>query len=351
MFVRNCWYVAAWDYELNETPIARLILGEPVMLYRARDGAAIAFEDRCCHRFAPLSKGRIEGNDLRCMYHGLKYDRLGVCIEIPGQETIPARARVRTYPVAEKHSWLWVWMGDPAKADPALIPKAVGFDDHYWTLRSSQIDYDANYLLVNDNLSDFTHLSYVHRNSFGASEEFARTRPQVIPLERGVRIQRWITMGTREEAAANAVQGRRRGGNGTESWQAYDFLAPGILMMHSRTFPAGTRAEFEGREEKLHEVEALSEDFTSQAVTPMTQDTTRYYFSWGPRKMEGSEAMAEGMLTLAKTAFAEDKDMIEAQQKIVRLHPGKEVLTSADVGPMQMRAVLERLARAEAAPA
>src|SRR5262249_25965084 len=158
--------------------------------------------------------GRIEGDDLRCMYHGLKFAPSGQCIEIPGQDMIPARACVRTYPVMVKHSWVWVWMGDAEKADEALVPPAIGFDDPNWSLRGSNIDYDANYLLVNDNLTDFTHLSYVHRNSFGATEEFARTRPDVKPLSRGVRIQRWIIAGIREDGGANQVAGRKRGGAG-----------------------------------------------------------------------------------------------------------------------------------------
>src|SRR5215471_4453184 len=109
MFVRNCWYVAAWDYELKPGElIGRTIINEPVALYRASDGGLVAVEDRCCHRFAPLSKGRIEGDDLRCMYHGLKFDRTGRCIEIPGQETIPAKARVRRYAAVDRHSWVWV---------------------------------------------------------------------------------------------------------------------------------------------------------------------------------------------------------------------------------------------------
>jgi phenylpropionate dioxygenase-like ring-hydroxylating dioxygenase large terminal subunit len=347
MFVRNCWYVAAWDHELGSGPIARTIINEPLVIYARKSGGLVCFEDRCCHRFAPLSKGQVEGDDLRCMYHGLKFAPSGKCIEIPGQDTIPARACVRTYPVAIKHSWVWVWMGDPQRADERLIPAAVGFDDPNWTLRASNIDYDANYLLVNDNLTDFTHLTYVHRNSFGASEEFARTRPDVIPLERGLRIQRWITVPPRADALTNQVPGRKRGGNGTETWQSYDFLAPGILLMRTRTFPAGVAAEFKGREDRLDNVDAIGDDFTSQAVTPMTDKTTRYYFSWGPRKGEGSEQMADGMLGLAQIAFAEDKEMIEAQQRIVDLKPGKEVLTSADLAPMQMRGILERMSRVE----
>ena len=348
MFVRDCWYVAAWDHDLPpEQPIARTIINEPVVIYRAASGGVVAMADRCCHRFAPLSLGRVEGDELRCMYHGLRFDRTGRCTEIPGQEMIPATACVRAYPVVSKHSWIWVWMGDPKKADERLIPAAVGLDDPAWTLRSGHMDYEADYQLINDNLTDFTHLSYVHAKSFGATEAFARTRPTVERLERGVRIWRWMTSEFTEDSAARAH--RRAEGDG---WQSYDFLAPGILLMHTAVCPEGTAARFGGGIPDLTQVEVLSENFTSQAVTPMTDRTSRYYFSWGPRAAEGSDALADAMLQVAHMAFNEDKTMIEAQQRSIDMAPGlKEVLTSADVGPMQMRAMMQRLMRQEASGA
>jgi phenylpropionate dioxygenase-like ring-hydroxylating dioxygenase large terminal subunit len=344
MYVRNCWYVAAWDYELKPGElISRTILGEPIVLYRARDGGLVALADRCCHRFAPLSLGRIEGDDLRCMYHGLKFDRSGRCIEIPGQDMIPQTACVRTYPAVEAHSWIWVWMGEEAKAEAALIPPAVGLDDPHWTLRSGHLDYEANYLLINDNLTDFTHLSYVHANSFGATEAFARTRPTVERLERGVRIWRWLSDGLREDAPTRV----HRRGEG-DNWQSYDFLAPGELLMHTVVCPFGTAERFGQRPPDLSQVEVISENFTSQAVTPTTERTSRYFFSWGPRSGEGADVMAGAMMELALMAFGEDKTMIEAQQRVIDMGPEqKEVLTSADVGPMQMRAALQRLIKAE----
>ena len=348
MWVRNCWYVAAWDHELKSSElISRTVINEPVAIYRASDGALVAMEDRCCHRFAPLSKGRLEGDDLRCMYHGLKFDRTGRCIEIPGQDMIPRTACVKTYPVVAKHSWIWLWMGDPAKADEALIPPAVGLDDPDWTLGYGHMDYDANYLLINDNLTDFTHLSYVHANSFGASEEFAQTRPNIERLDRGVRIWRWISQPNRPQAPGVL----RRASDEVDGWQSYDFLAPGILLMRSAQFPRGT-ADKMGHRPPDQSVAPLNETFTSQAVTPLTQKTSRYLFSWGPRSGEGADKMAEALRQLAILAFTEDKEMIEAQQRVIDFDPGrKEVLTSADVGPTQMRAVIQRLIAAETDPA
>mgnify|MGYP006179890173 CR=1 FL=1 len=96
MFIRNCWYVAAWDNEVPQDGLFhRTLLNEPVLLYRDTQGRVVALENRCCHRAAPLHIGRKEGDCVRCMYHGLKFDPQGACVEAPGIEVVPARARVR----------------------------------------------------------------------------------------------------------------------------------------------------------------------------------------------------------------------------------------------------------------
>ena len=99
-FLLNCWYVAAWDHELIDGRLLpRTLLDKPVMLYRGDSGRVVALDNRCCHRGAKLSNGRREGDDIRCMYHGLKFDPSGKCIQIPGQDNIPKGLGVRGYPV------------------------------------------------------------------------------------------------------------------------------------------------------------------------------------------------------------------------------------------------------------
>jgi len=192
MFAQNCWYVAGWLTEFGEDqPHARTIASERVVLFRTSHGL-VALEDRCVHRLAPLSLGRCEGDTLRCMYHGLRFSADGACVEIPGQERIPDTARVKSYPVVERHSWAWIWIGEAA-ANEALIPEAVGLDHPDWALKSGgHLDYAASYTLINDNLLDFSHLSFVHSNSFGAGPEWAASRPVVTALDRGVRVSRWM---------------------------------------------------------------------------------------------------------------------------------------------------------------
>ena len=109
-FVRNAWYVACWSADLNAAPKAATLLGERVVLFRDEDGRAAALEDRCPHRYLPLSMGAaVPGGGLRCGYHGMTFDSTGTCIAIPGQDRIPPGARVHAYPIVESNGIVWIW--------------------------------------------------------------------------------------------------------------------------------------------------------------------------------------------------------------------------------------------------
>lgn len=132
MFLRNFWYVAAYDHEVTRKPLGRTILGEPVVFFRKEDGTPAALENRCVHRHLPLSMGKVVGDHLQCHYHGLRYDGAGRCVRVPGQNTIPPSAQIKAYPVVERYRWLWIWMGDPALADPDKITDFHWLDDPDW---------------------------------------------------------------------------------------------------------------------------------------------------------------------------------------------------------------------------
>jgi len=343
-YVRNAWYVAAWSHEIEAAkPFAVSILDEPIVIYRSESGRLVALEDRCVHRLAPLSLGRCEGERLRCMYHGLLYDPDGAVAEIPGQDLVPRNARVRAYAIADRHDWVWVWMGDAALADEALIPPAVGLGDPDYILGHGHLDYEAEARLINDNLLDFSHLSYVHANSFGAGPEFAESLPKLEPLERGVRYSRWMpdTLG----------QSSRKSSVPIDSYMTYDFLIPGVLLMWSGNYPQGTARKLDFAAPALEDAQA-GVTFTSQAVTPLSAKTSRYFFSWGPRRGHGDEALRDSLMQLAGVAFGEDKVMIEAQQRVIDRTPEPKVMPTAhDKGVTLFNRLVERLAKADGAPA
>ena len=339
-YVQSCWYVAAWSSDLEpETPIAVPILGERLVLWRDSAGAVHALEDRCVHRMAPLSLGRCEGPNLRCMYHGLLFSGEGEVIEIPGQDSVPPKARLRAYPVIERHSWVWVWMGDDRAADPGLIPPAVGLDDERFILGRGQLDYDAEARLICDNLLDFSHLSYVHATSFEAGPDLAARLSDIAPVERGVRVSRWTE---------NGPDRRNKGApERYDNFLTYDFLLPGVLLMESASFAIGTARALDFARPDFERA-VTGRNFTSQAVTPMTATTARYFFSWGPHRSHGDEAVRDAMMQTAAMAFEEDRVMIEAQSRVIAQSPGRPPIPSAhDRGVTLFNRLVERLSRAE----
>ena len=86
MFLRNAWYVAAWDREVTRQPLAVRVADTPLVLYRTEDGKPVALADACWHRLAPLSMGKVIGKDgIRCPYHGIVYNSAGRCVSMPAQ--------------------------------------------------------------------------------------------------------------------------------------------------------------------------------------------------------------------------------------------------------------------------
>ncbi|MFT4191355.1 MAG: Rieske 2Fe-2S domain-containing protein, partial [Comamonas sp.] len=187
MFIKNCWYCAGWDHEVNSgrnALVHRKIAGEDIVFYRTATGKVIAMEDRCPHRHAPLSVGQKEGDGIRCMYHGMKFESDGVCSHVPGQPR-PSNACVRVFPVVEKNNWIWVWMGDPAKADPALICDSVGPGHPGYHILTSKMHVKANYRLEIANLMDLSHLTWVHRATLGGTDAYTHAKPRDVALENG----------------------------------------------------------------------------------------------------------------------------------------------------------------------
>jgi len=336
MWLRNCWYVAAWSSELSaEAIIARNVIDQALVLYRKDDGTVVAMEDRCCHRLAPLSKGRREGDDLRCMYHGLKFAPDGRCIEIPGQPSIPAKARVRTFPVAERGAWIWIWMGEADKADPATLPDSVAESDRGWRIAIGHLDYVADYQLINDNLLDLSHLSFTHENTLGRGmPHWAQERPRTVRLERGVRFQRWL----RNVPAASFL---KQHGPAVDIWHSYDFLVPGIFLQRTNYYAAGSAERF--KLEPPGEGPLFSR-LDEQAVTPMSATTARYFFAAGGRREEVGPELCERIFNHALRAFNEDKVMIEGQHRLIEREPDRPmVAVSFDAGPNLFRGLMKGL--------
>lgn len=319
-FLKNTWYVAAWSHEIPANHLlSRTITQVPLLFWRERSGRVVALADRCCHRAAPLSKGRLEGDKIRCMYHGLLFDTTGKCIEIPSQEFVPPAARVRAYPVVERHKWIWVWMGDMDRADPSLIPDTHYLDDAGWRGTPGYMHYDANYLLITDNLLDFSHLSYVHETTLGGSAKYAGTSPKVSRAERSVRVERWLV----DDKPAPFLGNLKTWPGNVDRWNIYEVILPGVLLMDSGSAPTGTGAPEGNR------VDA-AQFFGCQAVTPETEKTSHYFYQQSHGFALDNTSVTENLRQSVLTGFLEDRDIILAQQKNLDRDPETPIL------PMRM---------------
>lgn len=328
MFLRNSWYVAAWDREISHVPLARTLLGEPVVLYRKQSGAPVALEDRCCHRHLPLSMGKVEGDRLRCGYHGLLFDASGKCVEIPGQDGVPPQARVRSYPLHEKYGWVWIWMGEAGRADPALIPDWWWAEHKDWAFtRPDRVHLECNYQLIADNVLDVTHLAYVHASSIG-SGSILEFPARVEREERLVRLTRWI----RDRPPPPLY--RKAGGfaGNVDRWQIVEHIPPCFTV------------NFGGCEDKSNRIELLA----LSAPTPETEKTTHYFFgfvrNFGLGDAETERICSHDMVRV----FNEDFPVLEAQQRMLDLRPdAPRIDIKVDAAPMAARRMLEALIRAE----
>jgi vanillate O-demethylase monooxygenase subunit len=167
-WIRNCWQVAAYAEEIGPQLFARTFMDEPVVLWRVADGSVVALADRCAHRFVPLSAGRLDETDtIQCGYHGMRFDRGGHCVGVPGQSGPLPRANVRAFPIVERHGFVWIWMGVPNLADPVDVPDVHWFNDPEWLCIGGYRYVAASYRLINDNLLDLSHESFVHGDTIG----------------------------------------------------------------------------------------------------------------------------------------------------------------------------------------
>jgi phenylpropionate dioxygenase-like ring-hydroxylating dioxygenase large terminal subunit len=341
-FITDAWYVAAWSDELAERPLARVILDQPVVLFRRGDGSPAALEDRCIHRRLPLSLGRVRGDRIECGYHGLVFDADGRCVKVPGQAVIPPGARVRSYPVVERHRCIWIWTGDPRRADPAAIRDFHWLENPGWGLVKLHARVPCHYQLIIDNLLDLSHLAYVHASTVGSPELAEEARVKTERLADGVRVSRW----TLDVAPARTyLQFGKYDGN-VDRWQISEFRAPGNFVIDNGSAEAGTGAPAgkPGNQRWGFVV--------CHGITPETERTTNYF--WALSHAFGADepdAVAE-FHRQSLQVIGEDIAVFEAQQRMIDLDPSAPTVDIGyDAGPLEARRVIARLlAQQDAAP-
>ncbi len=138
------------------------VMSEDFTLYRGESGTAYLIGARCAHRRTQLSTGWVEGDDIRCLYHGWKYDGTGQCNAAPPEkEGFYKRIKIRGYPVREYLGLIFAYIGP---GEPPELPQYLAFEED-GLLDSYMQRCPWNYFLNVENMPDEVHVSFVHRDS------------------------------------------------------------------------------------------------------------------------------------------------------------------------------------------
>lgn len=341
-FLRNAWYMAAWASELPDTKLlARRFLNEPVVMFRDNNGTPKALADRCPHRFAPLSMGKLcdEGASVQCGYHGLRFDTNGMCVLNPhGDGRIPKAATVRSYPLVERWSALWIWMGESEKADPSLITDFHFLKPSEYAVGTGYMMVDAPYELETDNILDLSHIEYLH--PIFSSDGVHRSTIEC--AQEGDTV--WSKRFVQDDDLPNFL---RKGfrvppGHLADRWMDVRWNAPAQMALFSGAVASG-RPRNEG-------VTVTS----AHIFTPESAERTHYFYGQGySRQLDNADELADKHVKSVRVVFEnEDRPMLEAVadrmegRDLMTLQP---ILLSNDAAAIRARRILKNLIDGEAA--
>jgi vanillate O-demethylase monooxygenase subunit len=338
-FLRNAWYAVSWSENLSsDAPIERKILGEPLVFFRNKDGVA-AISNVCPHRYAPLSLGKVIDEKIECPYHGLQFDKTGRCVFNPhGSGKIPEAAKVKAYTAVEKHTVVWIWMGDEP-ADLDAIPDFSVLDQAPPELRTKH-DYilmNGSYEMIAENLLDLSHTAFLHPGALGNQEMTRKVESRLVQDGSSITVYRHMP----DVPVPTLLDHTFRRDNGrVDHWANMRWSAPSTLLNDTGVCDPGQPTE------------TGTGIFGAHLLTPETETSTHYLFSsvmqnprsWGePLDTEIRAQLSE----MRRFAFEEqDKVIIDRQQEFITdlgdALP-KPVFLESDAGPVRFRRILDGL--------
>lgn len=198
MFSMNCntshWYPVLRSRELKRKPVGRTRFGSNFVFWRDSKGKAVAMHDRCAHRGAALSLGRVRHDAIECPFHGFCFNQAGLCIRTPaeGNRPVPEGIAVPTLITTEQNGYVWVWRG-PADSlhQLPLPPQHDSLDNLYYGEASSL--WNAHFTRCIENVCDFSHLSFVHSTTIGLFRRSPETEIEIEERPEGFRA--WLIEG------------------------------------------------------------------------------------------------------------------------------------------------------------
>ncbi|HEY3610104.1 MAG TPA: aromatic ring-hydroxylating dioxygenase subunit alpha [Pseudonocardiaceae bacterium] len=343
---RDQWYVAAYGREIGPQLFARTICGEPILFWRTRGGQVTAMPDRCVHRRFPLSRppSRLVDDQVVCGYHGFTYAADGRCVAVPGQSRVPRTARLLTYPLVEQDSFVWVFIGDPANADPTRIPRAPYLDSPDYTTVAGMEPLRARYSLLVDNLLDLSHETYLHAGYIGTPEVAATPITTEVDDRAGiVHVSRHMddTECPPFYAKSTGLRGR------ITRWQDIEYLPPCLYKLHSRIAAVGSVPHRDGTDPDGCHVEVV------YAITPETEHSTHDFWAVARDFALADEEVSAFLADSNRTVVLQDVDALNVLEQIISAEPDgcQELSVNIDAGGLAARRMLQRMRRPEPAGA
>jgi vanillate O-demethylase monooxygenase subunit len=224
---------------------------------------------------------------------------------------------VRSFPVVERQTFVWIWMGDPALAEKSQIVDYPYHDEpDRWPHRKDVFVIDTNYMLMMDNLCDLTHLGYVHGKTVGGQPQtHVEAKMTVTPTERGVHFIRWML-----DCEPAPTYKKAAGFKGkVDRWQEFEYVAPTSVLQWSGALDVGKGAVENRNQDGFH----LR---LYHGATPETETSFHYFWSSANGYRQDDPAATQEMYDEIYPTFIEDKVIMEAQQSRVNLNPDRELM-------------------------
>lgn len=278
-----------------------------------------------------------EGDSIRCRHHGLLLGPDGCASEMPVKsERVPKAVCAQSYPVFERHRFVWVWIGDPGRTDPALVPNFWPCNAAGWTFDGSYIHIACDYRLGIDNLMDLRNETWVHQGSIGQHEITGSPIDTVVDGDR-VQVRRWMP-GIEPPPFWRDALGA---GGPVDRWQVCYFLPPSSVLIDVGVSPSSAGNAIESYASGVR-------GFVIDAITPETGATT-HYFRGMARNFDIDDAGFTARFEARQgRVFDEDIEVLEVQQRSIAANPDLKLRGySIDQGSVRARQIIARLARAE----
>ena len=318
MIERMHWHPVAEVEAVRAAPLAARLLGENLVVWRDASGALQAWPDRCPHRGARLSLGRVQDGRLECPYHGWQFDARGQCVHVPALPTFtpPAANRVKTYEACERHGLVWVRLA-PSRDD---LPCFDAEDDaRLRKLNCGPYEVETSAPRLVENFLDMAHFAFVHEGWLGDRAAPAIEDYRIEDTACGMRAtgcKAWQPQSNLHSTAPAQVE------------YTYEVTGPYTAVL-TKVPEAGSTAVAGWREA------------IGLFVCPVDPERSRVWFRLAVADFETSN---EKLRSFQDTIFLQDQPVLESQvPKCLPLDLRAELHTSADRASSAYRRFLSRL--------